>query len=123
VSEPHDGSEFVSTGGATPEPPPAAPSEPVPSAETHRTTPEQRRELMARQVQNSIAQGARVQSQSEFQAVMVKGKPVNNTLHFFVGLFTFGVWWLVWIILAITGGEKREMITVDEFGNVAVQKL
>jgi hypothetical protein len=54
---------------------------------------------------------------------MVKGKPVNNVLHFFIGLFTLGVWWLVWIVLALTGGEKREMLTVDEWGNVAVQKL
>jgi len=93
------------------------------STEPVRKTAEQRRELLARQVQNSVTQGARVQSQSEYQAVMVKGKPVNNVLHFFIGLFTLGVWWLVWIVLALTGGEKREMLTVDEWGNVAVQKL
>jgi hypothetical protein len=92
-------------------------------AEPLRKTNEQRRELMARQIQNSVAQGTRVQSQSEYQAVMAKGKAVNHVLHVLITVFTLGLWLPVWLILALTGGEKREMITVDEWGNVAVQKL
>ena len=28
-------------------------------------------------------------------------KPLNHVLHFFIGLFTLGLWWWVWLILAI----------------------
>lgn len=40
-----------------------------------------------------------------------------------VGLLTCGAWWIVWLFLAISGGEFRRMVTVDEFGNVLVQKV
>jgi hypothetical protein len=33
------------------------------------------------------------------------------------------MWGWVWIALAIFGGEKRSMVTVDEYGNAAVQKV
>lgn len=50
------------------------------------------------------------------------GKRVNHLLHFFVGIFTLGAWWIVWAIMAIAGGERRKMLTVDEYGNVLFQK-
>lgn len=83
----------------------------------------QRKALLATALQGQIAQGARIESQSDFQAVTVKGHRVNHVLHFLIGLLTFGVWWIVWIIMAITGGESRSMVTVDEFGNVGVVRL
>jgi len=85
-------------------------------------TLEERKAILAQQIQQAIAKGGRVQSQSDTMAVIIYGKPVNHVLHFIIGLLTFALWWIVWIILAMTGGEKREMITVDEFGNVLVQK-
>ena len=70
-----------------------------------------------------IATGARVESQSDFQAVVIKGKPVNHTLHLIITLVTLTMWAPVWIALAIFGGEKRSMVVVDEYGNAAVQKV
>ena len=69
------------------------------------------------------AQGRRVESQSDFQAVLIHGHRPNHLLHFVIGLFTIGIWWLVWLVMSVVGGEKREMVTVDEWGNVTVQKL
>ena len=83
--------------------------------------PEDRRALLAQQIQVAVAQGGRVESQSDYMAVIVTGKKVNHLLHFLIGWITLGLWWIVWIILAITGGEKRHMITVDEFGNLRTQ--
>jgi hypothetical protein len=40
-----------------------------------------------------------------------------------LSLVTIGFWAIIWIALAIFGGEKRSMVTVDEYGNVAVQKV
>jgi hypothetical protein len=90
---------------------------------TTKRSADERRALLAQQIQNASARGLRVESQSEFQAVMVEGQPVNHVLHAIITIFTCGLWAIVWIILAITGGEKREMVVVDEFGNLQLQKL
>ena len=49
--------------------------------ESSRKTSEERRELLARQVTSLITQGRRVESQSDFQAVLVQGHRVNHVLH------------------------------------------
>ena len=95
----------------------------VPTSQSGRKDSEERRELLARTVATQVASGARVESQSDHQAVVVKGKPVNHVLHLILSIVTFGVWAIVWIALAIFGGEKRSMVTVDEYGNAAVQKV
>lgn len=86
-------------------------------------TPQERKALLARTVQAQVAAGGRVESQSDFQAVIVKGKPVNHVLQLILTVVTLGLWVFVWIGLALFGGEKRSMVTVDEFGNVSVQKI
>ena len=101
----------------------AALPEPSIGSVSSRKTSEERKELLARTLTTQIATGARVESQSDFQAVVVKGKPVNHTLHLIITLVTLTIWAPVWIALAIFGGEKRSMIVVDEYGNAAVQKV
>lgn len=91
--------------------------------ESGRKTPEERKELLARTISGQIANGARIESQSDYQAVVVKGKPVNHILHLILTLVTVTLWGWVWIAMAIFGGEKRSMVTVDEYGNAAVQKV
>jgi len=86
-------------------------------------TSEQRKEALARQISNKVAQGYRVQSQSDYQAVLSKGSAVNHGLHGVLSLVTLGTWLIVWIPLALLSGEKREMATVDEFGHVLVSKV
>ena len=90
-----------------------------------RTTDEQK-QLLARQIATSIARGRRVESQGDFQAVLLRGRRVNHLLHLILTLLTFclmGGWIWVWIALAIFGGEKREIATVDEYGNVTLSKV
>jgi hypothetical protein len=86
-------------------------------------TVEERSEALDRQLQVYGAQGWRIENRSTVQATIAKGKEVNNTLHFFITLFTLGLWGIIWIALLITGGVKRRLLTVDEFGNVVEQKL
>lgn len=90
---------------------------------THRRTDVERKAILAQQLQGAAARGLRIESQSEFQAILVKGQPVNNTLHAILTIFTCLIWGIVWAVIAATGGEKREMIVVDEFGNVQYQRL
>ncbi|MPZ23675.1 MAG: hypothetical protein GEU28_09040 [Dehalococcoidia bacterium] len=94
----------------------------APTVETMAKSPEERRAVLAQHVAQAVASGARVQSQSDAMAVVVRGSRVNHLLHFLVGVFTLGIWWVVWLVIAVTGGEKRQMIQVDEFGNVLVQR-
>lgn len=83
----------------------------------------ERKEILARQIQMSVASGRRVESQSDTNAVFVKGKDVNHVLHVILSVLSCGLWLPVWLILIVTGGEKREMVTVDEWGNAAVQRV
>lgn len=90
---------------------------------TTRRTADERKAILAQQLQSAAARGLRIESQSDFQAVLVEGQPVNHTLHAILTIFTCLLWGIVWAVIAGTGGEKRQMIVVDEFGNVQWQKL
>ncbi len=72
-------------------------------------------------VANCVAGGARIESQTQDQAVVVYGKPVNHVLHLILTLVTCGLWAIVWVIMALAGGEKRQVIRVDPYGNVMFQ--
>lgn len=90
---------------------------------TTRRTDDERKVILAQQLQTAAARGLRIESQSDFQAVLVEGKPVNHVLHAILTIFTCLLWGIVWVVLAATGGEKRQMVVVDEFGNVLWQNL
>lgn len=94
-----------------------------PTGGTTKKSAEERKELLARQIQSAAATGARVETQSDFQAIVVRGKPVNHVLHGLITLFTIGIWAIGWLIIGLTGGEKREMLVVDDWGNPNIQKL
>ena len=81
-------------------------------------TADQRKATLDRTLQLQGAQGWRIETRSDFQATIAKGNRLNNTLHLLLTIFTVGLWGIVWICLAIFGGIKRRMITVDEYGNV-----
>lgn len=53
----------------------------------------------------------------------MRGHRPSAGLHLLLTIFTLGLWGFVWIGLVLFGGEKREMVTVDEWGNSNVQKL
>jgi hypothetical protein len=84
---------------------------------------DERKAILARQIATMVAQGRRVESQSDYQAVLVKGHRPNHVLHLILTIITVGLWGIVWLALVLFGGEKREMVTVDDWGNTAVQKL
>lgn len=85
------------------------------------STEERRARLMA-VVQAEVVRGARIESQTDTLAVIVHGRRVNHLLHFLIGILTVGAWWVVWLLLAILGGEKRYVIAVDDYGNVSTQR-
>ena len=54
--------------------------------------------------------------------MLIQGKPVNHVLHAILTIFTCLAWGIVWLV-ALTGGEKRFQLIVDEYGNVHWQNL
>jgi hypothetical protein len=49
---------------------------------------------------------------------VVQGKPVNHVLHLLVTVLLCGLWLPVWIVVALDGGEKRQVLSVDHCGNI-----
>ncbi|MFI5258247.1 MAG: hypothetical protein ACHQ01_01365 [Candidatus Limnocylindrales bacterium] len=104
---------------------------------------DQRRALLKRAVFDLTREArAQVRTQGEFDALVVRGAPVNHRLHFVavmvmaalalaVGeglgagpsgvaalLVVPGAYALWWLFLAATGGEELERISIDESGKI-----
>src|SRR5262249_41052486 len=99
-----------------------APLPPPPAVGMDRKGSEERKSLLARAVSNEVRQGFRIESQTDNQAVLVKGNRPNHLLHLLLTIFTLGTWGIVWIAVAIFGGEKREVVEVDEYGHTNIQR-
>lgn len=90
-------------------------------AVTETKTADDRKALLATAVANEVRGGWSVQSQTDFQAVLVKGHRPNHLLHLILSVLTLGLWIIVWVAVTLAGGEKHRVVAVDEFGNVNAQ--
>lgn len=89
-------------------------------------SPDQRKAALFQAIQRDVVAGARVETQSDYNAVLrYGGKPVNHVLHLILTLITAGLWLVVWVILAIaaSAGQKTFTLTVDEYGQVLRQRV
>ncbi len=86
-------------------------------------TADERKTILARALQQQVSAGGRVESSSDYQAVLLFGEPVNHLLHFLIGVFTIGLWWIVWLIAALTNKQTRRTIFVEENGVVRSQDV
>lgn len=86
---------------------------------------EDRKRLLADALRATVVRdGGAVQSQNDFDAVVSYGKPVNHTLHLLISVFTCALWAVfVWPWVALFGGQRRAVFTVDEYGRVHKSKL
>ncbi|MGW6205586.1 hypothetical protein ACWF9B_18340 [Streptomyces sp. NPDC055089] len=69
-------------------------------------------------VNQRIASGWRVESRSETQVVMVRGRPPNHVLHAVLTALTCFLWGAVWLVLGVTGKAERVALTVDAMGDI-----
>ena len=85
---------------------------------------EERHNILGRHLAIELPTGKwRIESQSQHQAVLVKGHRVNHVLHLLLCIPTVGLWAIIWLCLILGGGESRKLVHVDEFGNVSEQGL
>ena len=75
-----------------------------------------RKELLAEEVVARLRDGWRVEHQTDFGAVFVRGRPVNHVLHLLLSVFTLGLWLLVWLLVSLNGGETRVVVRINEHG-------
>jgi hypothetical protein len=90
-----------------------------------RMDPEMRRSKLALAVQREVVAGGRVESQTDFSAIVRYGKSVNNVLHLLLTLVTFGLWIFVWLAIGVTSvsQNKTVMLTIDEDGQGMRQEV
>ena len=79
-----------------------------------------RKYRLSQAIQNEVVAGGRVESQSDFGAVMRFGNPPNHVLHLIVSLVTCLFWTPVWMALAVIYHlqKKTVTLTVNEYGQV-----
>lgn len=83
---------------------------------------EQRRSALAQAVAREVAGGGwRIESQTDQQAVLVKGKDINHVLHLIISVLTCGMWLFVWPIVWYFNQRKTLILSVDPYGNVLRQ--
>ena len=81
-------------------------------------TAEQRKLTLDERLRIEEAQGWRVESRSDHQATIVKGKHKTTKHNQILTICTVGIWGIVWFARWITGGEEHRTLTVDEYGSV-----
>jgi len=81
-------------------------------------SPEERKAILADVIAGGVKRGWRVESQTDYQVVLVHGHRPNQILHLLLSIITLGLWIPVWILVAVFGGEKRRVITVGDQGQV-----
>lgn len=79
-----------------------------------------RKYRLSQAIQNEVVKGGRVESQSDFGAVVRYGKPPNHVLHLILTIITFTLWFWVWMLMIVVYAlsKKTVTLTVDEYGQV-----
>ncbi|MBK5220174.1 MAG: hypothetical protein JJE35_10380 [Thermoleophilia bacterium] len=82
-------------------------------------TDDQRKDMFAQRLRVQTSSGWRIESQTDYNAVLVKGRRPNHLLHLILSIITAGLWAIfVWLPLVIFGGEKRRVLSIDEYGQI-----
>ena len=75
-----------------------------------------RRSALDARIARELAGGATLESQTGYNAVLIKGRKVNHILHLILSLITAGVWLIVWLLLVITNRRQRTVLFVNDEG-------
>jgi hypothetical protein len=79
-------------------------------------------DVLAGEIRRALRLGWRVEWRSDREVLLVAGGRPNHVLHAVLTLLT-GVWLLVWIVVALAGGEDRLLVAVDESGEVRHDRI
>jgi hypothetical protein len=74
-------------------------------------------------VADAVSKGWRLEQQTDSSVSLLVGRPTNHLLHFFIGVFTCGLWWAVWLIIGLTNKQERIFASIDESGEVKTTRV
>ena len=74
----------------------------------------------AQRVDGYMAQGYRVESQTDTAATLIKGERVNHVLHLILSIVTLGWWQIVWAIPTRVGGRRYVTVQTGPSGGIHV---
>ncbi|HRD12002.1 MAG TPA: hypothetical protein PLI79_09085 [Mycobacterium sp.] len=83
---------------------------------------QQRAAILDQRLMAMAASGGRVETRLATSAVVVTGKSVNHILHLLLSVFLCGWWIPGWLLFTAFSGERRQTISVDEYGRITGQK-
>ena len=79
-----------------------------------------RKSILEKQIIFHVSSGWRLDTQTEFAAVLSRGKGLNHILHLLLSLVTFGLWLIVWLMLLLVNRIHTMTIQIDKFGNTLI---
>jgi len=84
-----------------------------------------RKALLAQAIMQEVVRGGRVETQSDYSAIVRYEKPVNHILHLILTLVSCGFWAVVWLILWVIAVVDKQTVSlyIDEYGNVLRQRI
>lgn len=87
-----------------------------------RKSADERKAVLARAVSNEVRNGWRIESQTDYDAYLVKGQRTSHGLHIFLSFITAGIWLLVWAAMLFVNRDQRLHVHVDEWGNTNIER-
>jgi hypothetical protein len=92
--------------------------DPEPGAFRARPSQEERRALLRSAVRTETRAGWRLQSRSDYRAVLVRRRTGSRGANLTLAVVTLGLWLPIWGVLVLMRDERELLITVDEWGFV-----
>jgi Na+-transporting NADH:ubiquinone oxidoreductase subunit NqrC len=82
-----------------------------------------RREALDGAVRRALEKGARLESRTDYSAVLVVANKPNHVLHLVLSIVTFGIWLLTWLLIVRRGDEARILVSVDDDATIHTKPL
>lgn len=92
--------------------------DPEPGAFQARPPPGERRALLTSAIRTETRAGWRLESRTDFRAVLIRRRTGSPRLNIVLAVITLGLWLPIWGLLVLLREERELVITVDEWGFV-----
>jgi hypothetical protein len=91
----------------------------LPGASASELSQPDRKQMLDRAIGVKIGEGGQMEHRvGDYEAVVKTGSKPNHVLHLVLTIFTFGLWGIVWLILAMGTHERVSTMSVDGHGLV-----
>ncbi|KRC59787.1 MULTISPECIES: hypothetical protein [unclassified Nocardioides] len=96
----------------------AALRDPAPVESHPLATTATRAKALDQAIEEAVLSGSVVLQKSERSAILSQKKPITHWWHIALCIFTAGLWLTPYLIIAVTRGDIRYRLEVDQWGHV-----